>query len=191
MQQALFERYIEFLLKWNQKYNLTAIIDPKEIRIKHFEDSLSLLPFLPRGCRLLDIGTGAGFPGIPIKIERPDLEITLLDSRRKKIAFCDALILELALKKIKTFVGRAQDPKTKETLGLFDVVVSRATTSLTEFLSLSRNFLDKGGIAIAMKGPDWKKEYQEISTWKLKKVFDYELSEGLGKRSLVIFVYEG
>src|SRR3989338_4790193 len=96
----LFEKYLQLLLKWNKVYSLTTITDEKEIQIKHFEDSLSPLPFLSQNIRLLDIGTGPGFPGLPLKIERPDLEIALLDSVQKKISFCEAVIRELKLQKI-------------------------------------------------------------------------------------------
>ena len=92
-----FEKYRKLLLKWNKQYNLTSIEDPKEIWIKHFEDSLSLLSLLTDNSSVLDLGCGAGFPGIPLKIENPNLKITLLDSNRKKIAFCEAVIRELKL----------------------------------------------------------------------------------------------
>lgn len=175
----LFEKYLKLLLKWNKTYNLTSITDEKEIRIKHFEDSLAPLPFLPQAGRLLDIGTGAGFPGIPIKITKPELEVVLLDLRRKKISFCEACIRELKLEKISAIQGRAE--------GRFDVVISRATFSLPDFLELSRKYIRPTGMAIAMKGRHWKEEEQPATDWKLEKTFDYELSDSMGSRTLLIF----
>lgn len=184
--ESHFERYLSLLLKWNKTYNLTAITLPKEIEIKHFEDSLAPLPFLPRPCRLLDLGCGAGFPGIPLKLKRPDLEVVLLDSNRKKIAFCETVIRELKLNSILTYPGRAESQKTIGDLGLFDVVTSRATLSLKEFLSLALHFLAPGALAIAMKSRGWQKEYQKNRDWELKEVFDYVLSEKMGERSLLL-----
>ncbi len=192
----MFESYLQLLLKWNKTYNLTSITDPKEIRIKHFEDSLASLPFLPPRARLLDIGTGAGFPGIPLKIEKSDLEVVLLDSQRKKIAFCEAVVRELKLNGIETVHGRSDDPKIQKQLGLFDVVISRATFSLSDFLEAAAKYIRPGGIApegiaIAMKGRNWEEEYREKSGWKLEKVFDYDLSRFQGKRTLLIFKQQG
>lgn len=190
----LFEQYLKLLLKWNRSYNLTAITDKEEIRIKHFEDSLAVTPFLPRRSsggakagRLLDIGTGAGFPGIPLKIARSDLEIVLLDSVQKKIAFCEAAIRELGLKRIEAMHGRAEDPKVQSRLGLFDIVISRATFSIVDFLPLAEKYLRPGGAAIAMKGRNWEEDLSPLLGWVLEKTFDYELSGSLGKRSLLIF----
>lgn len=188
MREILFERYLELLLKWSRTYNLTAITDPEEIRVKHFEDSLSLLPFLPSAGRLLDIGTGAGFPGIPIKIERPDLEVVLLDSQRKKISFCAEVIRRLGLQKISACHGRAEDPKTIKALGFFEAAISRALFSIPDFLKIAKPYLQPGGIAIAMKGENWMEEYAEDPAWILKEVCDYALKGDRGKRSLPIFV---
>lgn len=182
-----FEKYLSLLLKWNKTYNLTAITDPGEIKIKHFEDSLAPLPFLPRPCRLLDVGTGAGFPGIPLKIKRSDLEVVLLDSQRKKISFCEAVIRELGLKGIKTIQGRAEEKKIQQKLGLFDVVISRATFSIAVFLKTAGPYLQKEGVAIAMKSKNWKEEWKETGGWNSPQVVDYILSGGMGKRTLLLF----
>lgn len=182
-----FDRYLQLLLKWTKTYNLTAITDPAEIKIKHFEDSLAPLPFLPNPCRLLDIGTGAGFPGIPLKIKRPDLEVVLLDSRRKKIAFCEAVIRELGLKGVQAVQCRAEDKKNQQKLGRFDVVISRATFSIADFLKIVRPYLKEGGRAIAMKSRDWSEEKAKLEGWERVNVFDYALSKSLGARSLLFF----
>lgn len=189
-ESPFFDRYLELLLKWNKAYNLTAITDRQAVQIKHFEDSLAPLPFLPTPCRLLDLGCGAGFPGIPLKIGRPDLEVVLLDSNHKKVAFCATAIRELGLTDIKAIQGRAEDPKVVQSLGVFDLVITRATRSLEEFLVLGEPFVKKGGKIIAMKGKNWKKEYKNCQNWVLKEVFDYKLSKNSGERSLLIFSRE-
>lgn len=182
-----FEPFLKLLLKWNKTYNLTAITQPEEIRVKHFEDSLAVLPCLPAKGRILDIGSGAGFPGIPIKIERPQLEVVLLDSQRKKISFCEAAIRELGLEKISARHGRAEDPKIISALGKFDVVISRATFSLSDFLEIALPYCKDGGTAMAMKMANWREEYKPSPKWELKKEIPYELSEISGKRVLLIF----
>ncbi|MBI5299657.1 MAG: 16S rRNA (guanine(527)-N(7))-methyltransferase RsmG [Deltaproteobacteria bacterium] len=203
-----FSLYLALLQKWNKTYNLTAITDPKEIQIKHFEDSLSLVPYLPtpppafglkahfvgkagggaKSCRLLDVGTGGGFPGIPVKIARPGIEVVLLDSSRKKIAFCQHVIRELKLEKIEAVQGRVENPDLIiEKFGLFDVVVTRATFSISDFLERAGEYLTLEGKIIMMKGKEWEKELLPSEGWSLDKKIDYELKEGLGKRTLLFF----
>lgn len=183
-----FQKFSELLKKWNKTYNLTAITDDKSIAIKHFEDSLAPLHFLPSQARILDLGCGAGFPGIPLKIENSDLEVILLDSVKKKIAFCEAVIRELKLQNILAVCGRAEDSEMIKKLGCFDAVISRATFSITTFLKLAKPFLKKDAKVIMMKGPEWMREEKpNDAEWKLDKIFDYELTENLGRRSLLIF----
>lgn len=184
--ESLFGQYLALLQKWNKTYNLTSLTDAAEIRIKHFEDSLALLPHLPASGRLLDIGTGAGFPGVPLKIGRPELEICLLDSREKKIRFCNAVIRELGLKGISAVKGRVEDKETQECLGQFDAVVSRATFKPDFLWGIAPNFLRPGGIFIAMIGPN---EPLSRFKWNLPgscQVIEYELSGGYGRRKLAI-----
>ncbi len=148
-----FELYLKELLKWNQKINLTAIRSEKGILLKHFLDSLSVYPYLPKHSSLLDIGSGAGFPGIPLKIVQPTLEITLMDSIRKKIDFQRHIIRMLGLKKTEAIHGRVQDRGILQRLrGRFDITLSRAFSDLRTFLLLSTPFLKQKGTAIAMKG---------------------------------------
>lgn len=183
-----FSLYLALLQKWNKTTNLTAITDPKEIQIKHFEDSLSLVPYLSKPCRLLDVGTGGGFPGIPIKIARPDIEVVLLDSSRKKIAFCQHVIRELKLEKIEAIQGRVENPDLLlSKFGLFDVVVTRATFSILDFLERAGEYLTLEGKVIMMKGKEWEKESLPSEGWNLDKKIDYELKEGFGKRALLFF----
>ncbi len=104
-----FDLYLRELLKWNQKINLTAVRTEKEVVLKHFLDSISTIPYLPESGSLLDIGSGAGFPGIPLKIVKPGLRVTLIDSVRKKVDFQRHMIRTLGLKEIEAIHARVQD----------------------------------------------------------------------------------
>ena len=121
--RAAFDRYAEMLTERNEKVNLTAITDPDEIRVKHFTDSLAAIELIKTGATVLDIGSGAGFPGIPLKIARDDISVTLLDSVNKKVAFMNDVIADLGLKNIEAVHARIEDFPHK---GEFDVAVSRA-----------------------------------------------------------------
>jgi len=148
-----FDLYLQELLKWNQKINLTAIRSEKGIVLKHFLDSLSAHPYLPKYSYILDIGSGAGFPGIPLKIIQPTLEMILIDSVRKKVDFQRHIIRTLGLKGVETIHGRVQDKEICKSLGeRFDVILSRAFSDLHTLLTLSFPFLREGGMVIAMKG---------------------------------------
>lgn len=172
-----FESYIKELIAWNEKFNLTSITDPEEIRIKHFEDSLSVLQAIDlKNEKVLDIGTGAGFPGIPLKIARPDIKLTLMDSTKKKTEFLKHIIKALDLSDVKVVWGRAGEVL----LGHFDVVVARAVAKLPKLVPIALTYLKPGGLLIAQKGP----EVEEYSG-KIKEIKKIELSNG-HKRSLVI-----
>jgi len=148
-----FDLYLRELLKWNQKINLTAVRTEKEVVLKHFLDSLSTIPYLPEPASLLDIGSGAGFPGIPVKIVKPLLRTTLVDSVRKKVDFQRHIIRTLGLKEIEAIHTRVQDQDVPGPYREhFDVVVSRAFSDLRKFLKLSYPLLRRGGIALAMRG---------------------------------------
>ena len=150
---ASLARYKDLLVEYNKKFNLTAIKSDEEIYLKHFYDSLTLIKAysLNGNLKLLDIGTGAGFPGIVLKIFYPDLELTLLDSNHKKIAFLEVVIKELNLKNVTCINSRAENlPKTYREY--FDIVTSRAVAHLRILLELSIPYLKVGGKLIAMKG---------------------------------------
>ena len=150
---AYLAKYKDLLVEYNKKFNLTAIKSDEEIYLKHFYDSLTLIKAysLNGNLKLLDIGTGAGFPGIVLKIFYPDLELTLLDSNHKKIAFLEVVIKELNLKKVTCINSRAENsPKTYREY--FDIVTSRAVAHLRILLELSIPYLKVGGKLIAMKG---------------------------------------
>jgi 16S rRNA (guanine527-N7)-methyltransferase len=188
-----FEVYLKELLKWNQRMNLTAIRSEKGIVLKHFLDSLSVYPHLSHASSLLDMGSGAGFPGIPLKIVQPSLEVVLIDSVRKKVDFQRHLIRMLGLKGIRAIHGRVQDPETRETLGeRFDRVVSRAFSDLQTFLTLSFPFLKKGGIVLAMKGEGSSEEIQSLSKmektrYHLQKAASFSLPFSSLRRSILLF----
>ena len=155
-----FDKYSELLVRWNKKFNLTAITEPDEIVIKHFIDSIICLTTInvSREAKLVDIGTGAGFPSIPILIARPDLRCTLLDSNNKKVSFLNAVITELDLDaEIKHI--RAEDlGKDKNYREQYDISTARAVTHLRELSEYCIPFLKVGGIFIAMKGLSIKQE---------------------------------
>lgn len=140
-----FDLFLKELLKWNQKINLTAIRSETGIITKHFLDSLSIHPYLEKSSSLLDIGSGAGFPGIPLKIAEPTLEITLIDSVRKKVDFQRHILRSLGLKGMEAIHGRVQETEILIRMeGRFDRVVSRAFSHLQTFLHLAYPFLKKG-----------------------------------------------
>ena len=143
--------YWDMLLVWNARVNLTAITDPAEAAKKHFADSLAALPFIPEGARCIDVGTGAGFPGIPLMIARPDIQMTLLDSLNKRVRFLEAVCAELGLNAC-CLHARAEDagrgPAHRER---YDIALSRAVAPLPVLLELTVPFLKVGGTSIAYK----------------------------------------
>ena len=162
-QFALF--YDEFQI-WNDKMNLTAVDVGPPFIIRHFIDSLLALPAIPPSATtLLDLGAGGGFPGIPVKIARANLKITLLDSSRKKTSFLRQVLIKLGQGDSRVITGRAEDklevfpPEEK-----YDVVISRATFKLPQFLTLGNAFVRKEGVIIAMKGREWRKESTEAES---------------------------
>ena len=188
-----FDLYLKELLKWNQKINLTAIRTEKGIVLKHFLDSLSVFPYFSNISTLLDIGSGAGFPGIPLKMVEPSLEVTLIDSVRKKVDFQRHIIRRLGLKGIEAIHGRVQDKEILKGLeGQFDIVMSRAFSDLQTFLVLSFPLLRKGGIVLAMKGRVDRKEMRLLPTmeearYRLQKTVPFSLPFSSLKRSILLF----
>lgn len=149
-----FENYKELLKEWNNKFNLTAILDDTDIAIKHFADSLSIGKYIKKdGASLIDVGTGAGFPGIPLKIVKDDIDVVLLDSLEKRTKFLNQVIQDLSLNKIRTIHGRAEDfGVNSEYREKFDYVTARAVANLPVLLEYCLPFAKVGGIFIAMKG---------------------------------------
>lgn len=147
----MYEIYSDYLIEVNSHTNLTSITEPEEIKIKHFEDSLSVLPYIKEGNKVLDIGAGAGFPGIPLRIEK-NFDLTLVDSVNKKVNFMNEVIDKLDLSNARAIHTRAED-FAKENRESFDVVVSRAVANMATLSELCLPFLKVGGIFIALKGP--------------------------------------
>lgn len=159
-QLTQFARYAELLVEWNQKMNLTAITEPNEIVTKHFVDSLYGLGYLAAGDRLIDVGTGAGFPGIPLKIARPDLSLTLLDSLNKRLTFLNTVIEALSLPDAKTVHARAEEGALKKSplREQFDVAVSRAVAQLNSLSEYCLPYVKVGGTFLAYKGGNVEEE---------------------------------
>ncbi len=151
-QLAMFETYYAMLADWNTRLNLTTIIAPEDVAKKHFLDSFAAAPYLKNGASIMDVGTGAGFPGIPLLILRPDLTVTLMDSQQKKLVFLEAVLQELKLS-AECVHARAEDagqnPRYREQ---FDAALTRAVSGLPVLCELTLPLVKVGGISIAYKG---------------------------------------
>ena len=146
------EQYLQLLLKWNQKINLTAEKDPEEILKKHVFDSLQYVRAIEPGFRMMDIGSGAGFPGILLKIIFPQLQLVLLESQRKRCSFLETVVRDLEMEQVKVFNARAEDISGNQA-GQFDLVIFRAVSGVQECLNLSERFLPSGGRVVLKKDP--------------------------------------
>ena len=151
-QLAQFETYYAMLADWNTRVNLTAITEPEDVAKKHFLDSLAAAPYLKPGASIVDVGTGAGFPGLPLLILRPDLRVTLMDSLQKRLTFLEAVLKELKLK-AELVHARAEDagqnPMYREK---FDIALTRAVSGLPVLCELTLPLVKVGGVSIAYKG---------------------------------------
>ena len=163
-QQNQFIKYKSLLKEWNEKINITAITDDIEIDIKHFLDSLTpiVTKLFDGKKRIIDIGTGGGFPGLPLKIFNEELEVTLLDSLNKRIIFLNEVIKELGLSNIEAIHGRAEELGRMENYREeYDICVSRAVASLNTLSEYCMPFVKVGGYFISMKGEDMEEELKE------------------------------
>jgi len=189
---ARFELLADELVKWNRKINLTAITDEHEIVLKHFVDSLTLLQVLPSGGALLDIGSGGGFPSLPVKIVRPDLEIVSVDSVGKKITFQRHAARLLGVAGFTAVHSRAEDLP-EQYAGYFDWIVSRAFSDLPLFIGLAAPLLKSGGTIIAMKGVRGSSEAEEALTsiaglgMRISEVREFSLPFANDQRTLIKF----
>ncbi len=182
-----FETYHRLLAEWNEKMNLTAITDPVGVAEKHFADSLAALPYMKPGMKVIDVGTGAGFPGVPLLIMEPGLYLTLADSLQKRLTFLDALLGELGLTAALVH-GRAEDlGQNKLYREQYDAALSRAVANLPVLLELTTPFVKVGGTAIAYKGDAGEELESAKSTAFLLhvKLRSMDLESNLGKRCLI------
>lgn len=188
-----FYQYMELLLEWNEKINLTAITNPEEIIVKHFIDSLTIAKHVKENTRLIDVGTGAGFPGIPLKIIREDIEITLLDSLNKRVNFLNEVIHELKLSKIQTVHSRVEDfAKDKKNRESFDYATSRAVANLSTLSEYLIPLVKIGGNAISMKGSEVDEEMKQsqkaisLLGGKIETIETFQLPQSDINRNIII-----
>ena len=193
-QYEQFQKYFELLAEWNEKMNLTAITDESGVALKHFADSLSLLNFvdIPQNSSLADVGTGAGFPGVVLKIARPDIRLTLIDSLNKRLVFLGEVCAQLGIE-AELIHSRAEDGARDEKLREnFDFAVSRAVARMNVLSEYCLPYVKVGGAFCAMKGAQANEEFKEslnaINTLggKLEKKYFFELPENGGERAIAV-----
>ena len=185
-----FDKYMRTVLEWNQKINLTSITDENEFIIKHFYDSLTLLHTLDikDGAKVIDVGTGAGFPGVPLKIARPDIELTLLDSLNKRLVFLQENVLNSLDLTAEIIHGRAEEiSRQSDYREMFDFAVSRAVANLSSLSEYCIPFVKVGGVFAAMKGPESSEEIKNAANaiktlgGKVDIVENFTLPDGSGR----------
>jgi 16S rRNA (guanine527-N7)-methyltransferase len=194
-QLDVFDAYAQLLIEWNQRMNLTRIVEPSQIATKHFLDSLSVLPALPREphpLKIIDVGSGAGFPGVPLKIVQPDLSLTLLEATEKKVRFLDHLIVTLNLQDVIILHARAEEAgqQALHRAG-YNVAVARAVAALPVLAEYLLPFVQLGGYAIVQKGQYPTQELQaavnavEILGGAIEQVIPVNIAGLDGARHLV------
>lgn len=192
-QQESFLSYLSLLLFWNSRLNLTSIRDPELIVRRHFLDSIAIIRFLSPVGRLLDLGSGAGFPGLPLKIVLPQKEVVLLEARRKKANFLREVVRKLNLKGVEVIEGRAEEMNAED-IGPFDEVVTRAFGSVDIFLQISFPLLRSKGRSLMMHGPEGERLLEQTRNTGRKLGFSesqierFSLPLGNEERTLLIFV---
>ena len=191
-----FAQYTEELTKWNRRMNLISRRNVKDIALQHHLDSLSMLAHIhvPKGIEAIDVGSGAGFPGVPLKICRPDLRFTLVESTRKKALFLQHIIERLGLSEVTVLCDRAERLNQKNVFrGRYNLVVSRAVARLWPLVNLCLPFLKPGGIFVAYKGGDVEDEIQEMVpklsavSGQLVKTVEFCLPLCFKERRLLVF----
>lgn len=188
-QSRRFARYAELLVEHNARFNLTTITDPAEIEVKHFLDSAAGARLLELGARVADVGSGAGFPAIPLKIIRNDLTFTLIDSLKKRVVFLDTVVKELRLDGVVCLHMRAEDAG-RSLRESFDAAVARAVAPMATLAEYALPLVKKGGVFVAYKGSDGENEARESARalallgGKIARVESFRLPDGSG-RSLI------
>lgn len=193
LQLNRFFDYMNLLLEWNQKINLTAIVQPEDIVLKHFIDSLTISKFIDKDASIADVGTGAGFPGIALKIYRPDLKVTLVDSLNKRINFLNEVISNLDLKDIYTVHSRVEDfGRDKVYRNHFDYATARAVANLSVLSEYLIPIVSVGGKCICMKGSNINDELDcgtnavNVLGGTIDDVFEFVLPESDISRNIIV-----
>ena len=188
-----FYKYMNLLIEWNEKMNLTAITEPKEIILKHFIDSLTILKYIDDNSKLVDVGTGAGFPGVPLSIMNPTLKITLVDTLNKRLIFLQEVVKELNLKNIEIVHARAEEfGQNKNYREKFDIATSRAVANLATLSEYLVPLVKIGGKIISMKASNAKEEINdaqkaiEVLGGKIEKIEEFDLPESDIGRTIII-----
>ena len=190
-QAKQFFDYYQFLVSENQKYNLTAITDFNDVVMKHFIDSVLPLNKIKENASVIDVGTGAGFPGVPLKILRPDIKLTLLDSLQKRINFLNQLLKLLGINDVKTIHSRAED-YIKQGREKFEYALSRAVASVPTLAEYLLPYVKVGGEVLMYKGGGFQEELDigqkaiNILGGKVVNVFNYKLNEIDSQRNIII-----
>lgn len=196
-QLHLFALFLEGLWSWNRRMNLTGISEKREMLIKLLLDPLVALPYLSSGGTVLDIGSGAGIPGLPLKIGRPEFEVHLIESKAKKVSFLRDMIRKLGLKGIEAYKGRAEKRADLPTLfHFYDIVTVRALAPLKKTISICSPYLEPGSLLVTFKGSridqdieDSERLMEELN-FRTSKIIPYNLPETEGKRYLLILQKE-
>ena len=192
-QISKYYEYMNLLLEWNEKINLTAITKEDEIILKHFIDSMTVIKYIEKNSEIIDVGTGAGFPGIPIAIMRKDTNLTLLDSLNKRVNFLNEVSYNLNLKNIKNIHGRAEDfGQNKNERENYDIAISRAVANMTTLVEYLIPFVKIGGYCICMKGSEIESEIEQAKYaikelgGKIEKIDNFYLPDSNIVRNVVI-----
>ena len=193
LQKKQLEQLEGLYREWNEKINLTAIVEPKEVILKHFIDSLTINKYLKENATIADVGTGAGFPGIPLKILRPDIKVTLVDSLNKRINFLNEVIEKLNLEDIVTVHSRIEDfGKNKSYREKFDYVTARAVANLAVLSEYLIPIAKIGGKCVCMKGSNVEEEITSgknainVLGGKIEKVDEFVLPDSDISRNVII-----
>ena len=192
-----FFAYMNLLIEWNEKMNLTAIVEPNEIILKHFIDSITILKEIDNNSKIIDVGTGAGFPGVPLSIMNPTLKITLADSLNKRLIFLQEVVNQLGLKNIEIIHARAEElGKNKKYRENFDAATSRAVANLSTLSEYLIPLVKVGGKIISMKAGGAQEEIEaakkaiKILGGKIEEIEEFKLPQTEIERTIILIKKE-